>query len=80
MIDKNGHLVYNQTVSDRIISTAGYGNSVFFETDKEIIRFGIGNAKEDRVPKNASGRGVLLARNAEEVFYCMPSEVRYIKF
>ncbi len=80
VIDKNGHLVYNQTVSDRIISTAGYGNSVFFETDKEIIRFGIGNAKEDRVPKNASGRGVLLARNAEEVFYCMPSEVRYIKF
>ena len=53
---------------------------MFFETDKEIIRFGIGNAKEDRVPKNASGRGVLLARNAEEVFYCMPSEVRYIKF
>ena len=80
LIDKNGHLVYNQTVPYQIISTAGYGNSVFFETDREIIRLGIGNAKEDRTPKNASGRGTLVARNADEVFYCMPSEVRYIRF
>ena len=72
--------MYNQTVPDQIISTAGYGNSVFFETDREIIRLGIGNAKEDRTPKNASGRGTLVARNADEVFYCMPSEVRYIRF
>lgn len=80
VIDKHGRAVYNQTVEDVIISVEGYGECVFLDTDKEIIRLDYGSGKESRVEKSSVGRGRLAVRDGDELFYFLPSGIEYIKF
>lgn len=79
VFDKNGKMVYNESILGQMDQLTRNGNAVFWTNEKGICRLNLKNASIQTV-ECITDRRVLLAVNENEVLSCSPQKAGYFEF
>jgi hypothetical protein len=79
VFDKNGKMVYNETVGERLCDLAYAGRAVFWTTDRGIYRLELADQGVAFTECATDGRR-LLAASEGEALLCSPQKAFYISF
>lgn len=80
MFDRNGEMVYNDTLSDSIEDISLYGDYVYLLEPHDIVRINSRTQDKKSLPRNTTGDVKMLAEDEHRVLLCMKSRTEYIEF
>lgn len=77
VFDKNGNLLYNESINDNVKDVGVYGSYVFLRTDDGVIRV---NSKDHADQLLTSGQGKMLIYGSDTVLICGDAKAEYLVF
>lgn len=79
VFDKNGKMVYNESIEGNIDQLSRSGTSVFWTTADGICRLSLKNSTVQTIDSVTDQR-VILAISENEVLSCSPQKASYLEF
>lgn len=79
VFDKNGKIVYNEGVTERIVQLSRSGNTLYWMTDTGVARLNLQSGSVSFLDC-VTERRTLLAVSAEEALICSPQKAVYLNF